>query len=78
MSVRLETEFDFPLGAVVHDTLDNPWVFIGWTLRTTGKTANFVMCVKERWAGPAWEYHVDFTETLLRKFPDAEKYRTLP
>lgn len=69
---------DLKVGDVVHDEFGNQWVFIGYTVRTTGRCAEFVRSVEGMATGmsSAWQYHVDFIHTALRKFPDLASHVT--
>ncbi len=75
---RAEDAFDIPLGAsVTAGERGRRWVFIGWDRNTAGLYPRFVEeRTPDRFGGiPLADYHAVFVDTLLRKFPDLERFR---
>ena len=75
-------ELDIPLGAIAIDThpqyAGQRYVFVGWASTTVSKEATLVRELQPRErlnrASP-WIYHCTETATLLRRFPDLERFR---
>lgn len=80
MTERAEHDFALAFGDIVHDADKKRWVFIGWRHNTAGA---FPIFAKEQlgeialdgWTNSIWTYYAAMTETLLRKFPELERYR---
>lgn len=78
--IRLQETHDLPLGEVFHDHDDHKWIFIGWVITTTGKTATFVRSVeglhgREGLKDKVWLYSVAGAETFEAKFREVRHYR---
>lgn len=67
-----------PFGAVTTDADGKHWVFGGWASTSMSREAYFTreLQLGDRLSPVTpWSYHCTKTETLLRKFPDLERYR---
>lgn len=78
---RAEHVFDIPLGSIVVAVeTGRRWIFLGWDRNSAGSYPRFV---EERTpdrfhAVPLVDYHAVFVDTLVRKFPDLERFRKAP
>jgi hypothetical protein len=78
---RIEHDLLFSFGDIVHDRHKARWIFIGWRHNTAGAFPVFVKEQMGEIAIGSWAvnsvnfYNCSFTNTLLKKFPDAERFK---
>ena len=77
---RAEDHLTVPIGTIVQETESSYfWVFFGWSRNTVGLEMNFVKVPDPNWVNRVkpepYHYHCSGLATVLRKFPELERFK---